>query len=84
VNRSDNFLTFHRKVSHDDPNMKRTMEFHVRKIREVETGGEPTSDNLPLMWRMSLDGTKFIDNFGETLFPPLTIEEHQSEIEYHG
>jgi hypothetical protein len=84
VNRSDNFLTFHRKVSHDDPNMKRTMEFHVRKIREVETGGEPTSDNLPLMWRMSLDGTKFMDNFGETLFPPLTIEEHQSEIEYHG
>ena len=84
VNRSDNFLTFHRKVSHDDPNMKRTMEFHVRKIREVETGGEPTSDNLPLMWRMSLDGTKFMDSFGETLFPPLTIQEHQSEIEYHG
>ena len=82
VNRADNFLTFHRKVNHDEPNMKRTMEFHVRKIRETETGGEPTSDTHPLMWRMSLDGTRFIDTFGKPLFDPLIIEEKQSEISY--
>ena len=82
VNRADNFLTFHRKVNHDEPNMKRTMEFHVRKIRETETGGEPTSDLHPLMWRMTLDGTKFIDGFGQSLFEPLEIEETQSEISY--
>ena len=82
VNRADNFLTFHRKVNHDEPNMKRTMEFHVRKIRETETGGEPTSDTHPLMWRMSLDGTRFIDTFGKPLFDPLVIEEKQSEISY--
>jgi len=80
VNRADNFLTFHRKVNHDEPNMKRTMEFHVRKIRETETGGEPTSDTHPLMWRMSLDGTKFVDTFGNALFEPLKIEEKQSKI----
>ena len=80
VNRADNFLTFHRKVNHDEPNMKRTMEFHVRKIRETETGGEPTSDMHPLMWRMTLDGTKFIDTFGSPLFEPLEIREEQSEM----
>ena len=80
VNRADNFLTFHRKVNHDEPNMKRTMEFHVRKIRETETGGEPTSDLHPLMWRMTLDGTKFIDTFGSPLFEPLEIREEQSEM----
>lgn len=78
VNRPDNFLTFHRKVNHDEPNMKRTMEFHVRKIREIETGGEPTSH--PLLWRMTLDGTKFIDTFGSPLFEPLEIREEQSEM----
>jgi hypothetical protein len=82
VNRADNFLTFHRKVNHIEPNMKRTMEFHVRKIRETETGGEPTSDTQPLMWRMSLDGTRFFDTFGKSLFEPLVIEEKQSEIIY--
>jgi hypothetical protein len=80
VNRADNFLTFHRKVNHDEPNMKRTMEFHVRKIRETETGGEPTSDLHPLMWRMTLDGTRFIDTFGSPLFEPLDIKEEQSEM----
>jgi replicative DNA helicase len=80
VNRADNFLTFHRKVSHDEPNMKRTMEFHVRKIRETETGGCPTGDSQPLNWRMSLDGTSFINSKGDKLFTPLEIEEKQSEM----
>ena len=80
VNRADNFLTFHRKVNHDEPNMKRTMEFHVRKIRETETGGCPTGDSQPLTWRMSLDGTAFINTKGDKLFTPLEIEEKQSEI----
>tara|TARA_R100000734_G_scaffold19103_1_gene18121 strand:+ start:2140 stop:3924 length:1785 start_codon:yes stop_codon:yes gene_type:complete len=82
VNRADNFLTFHRKVNHDEPNMKRTMEFHVRKVRETETGGSPTGDTQPISWRMSLDGTKFIDNFGSPLFETLNIQEQQSQINY--
>ena len=80
VNRADNFLTFHRKTMHEDMNIRRSVEFHVRKVREVETGGEPTPNRAPLMFRLSSDGTQFFNSSGLPVFSPLKIEERQSEI----
>jgi hypothetical protein len=60
VNRSDCFLTFHRKIQHPDYDMRRTMELHVRKVRETETGGEPTPIDDPILFEMNQVNTGFI------------------------
>ena len=74
VNRADNFLTFHRKIQHDEPEVRRTMEFHVRKIREVETGGSPTPIMNPIMFKMNTSNTGFYCLNGEMkLFDPMTF-----------
>lgn len=68
VNRSDDFLTFHRKVQAQDPIDKRTIEFHVRKIRETETGSQPTSIDDPIRFQMNMHNTGFVDAYGKPLF----------------
>ena len=68
MNRSDDFLTFHRKVQANDPVDRRTIEFHVRKIRETETGGQPSSVDDPLRFQMNLSQTGFTDAYGKPLF----------------
>jgi hypothetical protein len=80
VNRSDNFLTFHRKIQHSVPQMRRTMEWHVRKIRETETGGEPTSFDSPILLEMNNSRTSLRTQRGELLFPPLGSYVEQKEI----
>lgn len=79
VNRCDNFLTFHRKIQHPEPHMRKTMEFHVRKIRETETGGSPTSYNEPLMFEMNASKTGFTNALGQKLFTPLGEESYEQE-----
>jgi hypothetical protein len=75
VNRADNFVTFHRKIQHEDPEMRRTMEFHVRKIREVETGGGPTALDNPVQFKMNTSNTGFYCLNGEMqLFEPMTFQ----------
>lgn len=71
VNRCDSFLTFHRKIQHPEPHMRKTMEFHVRKVRETETGGSPTSYNEPLMFEMNASKTGFTNGVGRLMFPTL-------------
>jgi hypothetical protein len=79
VNRADCFLTFHRKVQHKDYNMRRTMELHVRKVREVETGGMPTSIDHPVLFELNNDNTAFFNKAtGKKLFEPLRIESQKS------
>lgn len=68
VNRSDDFLTYHRAVQAKDHVDRRTIEFHVRKIRETETGGEPTGIEDPIRFQMNLGRTGFIDPYGKPLF----------------
>ena len=68
MNRSDDFLTFHRKVQAQDPIDKRTIEFHVRKIRETETGSQPTSLDDPIRFQMNMHNTGFVDPYGKPLF----------------
>lgn len=50
ANRADDFLTFHRITQ--DPVNKSTIEIHVRKIKETETGGEPTPLKSPVRLMM--------------------------------
>ena len=47
VNRCDCFLTIHRKVQAPDHSIKKLSEIHVRKVRETETGGQPTPIDDP-------------------------------------
>lgn len=49
-NRADDFITLHRKVQ--DKDKYRIMEVHVRKIKEVETGGRPTYIDAPILFEM--------------------------------
>lgn len=49
-NRADDFLTFHRLTQ--SPDEKTVMQIHVRKIKETETGGEPTPLNSPVKLSM--------------------------------
>ena len=72
VNKSDNFLTFHRKIQHAQYDMRRTVELHVRKIREVESGGEPTSLDYPVLFEMNKFNTGFVNKLSsKPLFPSI-------------
>lgn len=69
VNRADCFITIHRKVQAPDPMTRKTTEFHVRKVREVKTGGSPTPLDSPILFAMNVSKTSFISiNIGRSLF----------------
>ena len=59
VNRADCFVTIHRKVQHPVPSERKVTEFHVRKVRDVETGGEPTPLEDPIRFEMNTSRTAF-------------------------
>ena len=59
VNRADCFLTIHRKVQAPDPHTRSMTELHVRKVREVETGGQPTPLEEPIKFTINLSHTGF-------------------------
>lgn len=72
VNRADCFLTIHRKVQAPDPAIRKTTEFHVRKIREVKTGGQPTPFDEPILFYMNTSMTGFrMMSTSDSLFEPL-------------
>lgn len=72
VNRADCFITLHRKIQHPDVLQRRCIEMHVRKVREVDTGGKPTPFLEPLMFEFNSTQSGF-SLFGPepTLFPTL-------------
>ena len=72
VNRADCFITIHRKVQAPDIQTRRTTEFHVRKVREVKTGGEPTPIDQPVNYAMNPTMTGFRSiATGNQLFSPI-------------
>jgi len=78
VNRADCFLTIHRKVQARDPSIKKMSELHVRKVRDVETGGSPTSIDDPYLMLMNLSHTGFTNMTGQKrLFHPKKFIEKQ-------
>jgi len=75
VNRADCFLTIHRKVQAPDHNTKKTTEWHVRKVRETETGGQPTPIDEPITFTMNTSHTAFrVNTTGSELFQPIGLE----------
>lgn len=81
VNRADAFLTFHRKIQHPEFEKRRTMEFHVRKVRETETGGEPTSFDDPFLFQMNETKTGFTTYTRQSrLFKPMYLQALQGEL----
>ena len=84
VNRSDCFVTIHRKVQHPDPNERKVTEFHVRKVRDVETGGEPTPLEQPVRFEMNTSRTGFrLYKSQKDLFEVLDLEpSEQSYLEW--
>ncbi len=61
-NRADDFITIHRMVHH--PSEWMFTEIHVRKIKEMETGGRPTLYEQPFKLKMIEGGIGFIDMDG--------------------
>lgn len=61
VNRCDCFITIHRKVQAPDHDIKKLSEIHIRKVREVETGGQPTPIDEPYKLVMNLSHTGFMN-----------------------
>ena len=60
VNRSDIFLTFHRKVQSPDRDIRARMEIHVRKMRNQETGGTNSPFDEPVLLEMNDTRTGFV------------------------
>jgi hypothetical protein len=72
VNRADCFMTIHRKVQAMDPEIRKMSELHVRKVREVETGGQPTLIDDPYCLVMNISHTGFTTRIGQrSLFQPI-------------
>tara|TARA_R110002020_G_scaffold248195_1_gene462238 strand:+ start:1043 stop:2845 length:1803 start_codon:yes stop_codon:yes gene_type:complete len=84
VNRADCFITIHRKVQAPDHNLRKLSEFHVRKVREVETGGQPTPFDQPYNLLMNLSHTGFTSwESRNRLFEPIHFEaDTQSTISF--
>ena len=79
VNRADCFITLHRKVQSPDHSIRKLSELHIRKVREVETGGQPTPLDDPHQFVMNLSHTGF--NSWKTqkpLFKAITMQEEKT------
>ena len=79
MNRADCFITLHRKVQSPDHSIRKLSELHIRKVREVETGGQPTPLDDPHQFVMNLSHTGF--NSWKTqkpLFKAITMQEEKT------
>jgi hypothetical protein len=57
VNRADDFYVLHRYIQH--PSEWMYTHLHVRKIKEIETGGKPTPMDDPIKFRSMIDNVGF-------------------------
>jgi len=81
VNRADCFLTIHRKVQHPDPAVRCVSEFHVRKVRNTETGGEPTGLDTPFRFIMDISRTGFKSMTNhKSLFQPVHLQQPKQGV----
>ena len=57
VNRADDFYVIHRYTQH--PTDWMYSHFHVRKVKDVDTGGRPTPMDVPLRFRSIINNVGF-------------------------
>lgn len=63
ANKADDFITIHRITQH--PTDWMVTEIHVRKIKDTETGGRPTSLDFPVKMEMYKGGCGFLERLEE-------------------
>jgi len=57
VNRADDFIVIHRYTQHPTDFM--ITNIHVRKVKEIETGGRPTPMEMPIKMRSIINNVGF-------------------------
>lgn len=72
-NKADDFVTIHRITQH--PTDWMVTEVHVRKIKDTETGGRPTSLDIPVKFEMYKNGCGFKERLEMGGYPVDPIEE---------
>lgn len=77
VNRADDFLVIHRYIQH--PTEWMVSHIHVRKVKEIETGGRPTPIDEPIMLK-SIIGNVGFEIEGQTILDKPIRE--QSEVPF--
>lgn len=77
VNRADDFLVIHRYIQH--PTEWMVSHIHVRKVKEIETGGRPTPIDEPIMLK-SIVGNVGFEIEGQTILDKPIRE--QSEVPF--
>lgn len=69
VNRADDFLVIHRYIQH--PTEWMINHIHIRKVKEIETGGRPTPMDEPIKLRSLIGNVGFEINGVKILDKPL-------------
>ena len=77
VNRADDFIVIHRYIQH--PTEWMYNHIHIRKVKEVETGGRPTPMDEPIRFRSLPDNVGF-EIHGENLI--CMKEKKQSDLPF--
>lgn len=87
ANKADDFMTFHRKKDH--PTEFPYMDIHVRKVKEVETGGNITAKDSPVRLKMIIgnygyecNGYNPILNIDKTIVVKRITETKEEEPDY--
>lgn len=62
ANKADDFVTIHRETQ--NPQLWMQTQLHVRKIKELETGGGYTPSDSPYILTMNVGGCGFSDHLG--------------------
>ena len=73
ANRADEFITIHRLAQHHD--LWKQTQFHVRKVKESETGGRVTNLDQPIIFEMLAGGVGFNVN-GENVIRRILNKEN--------
>jgi len=71
ANKADDFFTVHRVTQH--PTEWMITELHIRKIKDTETGGRPTSIDMPIKFERYRGGYAYIerDEMGQRGVDPI-------------
>lgn len=74
ASKADDFLTIHRLTNHEQD--WRVTQVHVRKVKEIETGGFPTMKDSPVLLQMIKGNVGFVDR---NSWNPLTEKTYQTD-----
>jgi len=72
VNRADDFMVIHRYLYH--PQDWVYTDLHIKKVKEVETGGRPTAMDSPIRFKSMLNNVGFTVNGQSIINVPKTTQ----------